>query len=336
MVLCLLFAGCGDDGGGPAAPRDAGPGIPVDGGGGRDAGSARDAAGMPPGDAGDVPPTDAGPRMVITVPGGDVMGDWCGDVTVTANVTVPAGATLTVCAGSVVTFDASVGMAVAGTLRLAGTAAAPIALTSSGRWQGLAVTGELAGDFTDISRAGLAVEGRAGSTIRLDDSTIAMSPQTISLLNGGTFDRTTVTGGNTILISGGVLHMTGSTIDFGHPTVSPDCTAFSGSGAVLDHVLFTGCHCPLHINSAPGGFMVTNSIFSDATNPVMIAGTVATFHGNHFLGVGTKMLDIGGGITADVSGNYWGGGPADIGTSAPGQFTGADVFETMPIAGAGP
>jgi hypothetical protein len=51
-----------------------------------------------------VVPFDAGPEMEVA--GGSVMGSWCGAVHVTANATVDAGQTLTICAGSVVRFDA--------------------------------------------------------------------------------------------------------------------------------------------------------------------------------------------------------------------------------------
>lgn len=307
---------------------------------------ALDAAEPPDGGASDAaiavdggPPVvaDAGPARVER--GGDVSGSWCGAVDVTGTVTVPVGSTLTVCAGSILRFATRAGMTVGGTLVLAGTAARRITMTASGtRWPGIDASGTVSGDFTDVSAAVTGVLGRTASVVRLDDSSIATSTTTVTLANGGTFDRTRLIGGGAITITGGVLRMTDSVIDQLHPIDAPDCTIWGGGGAVLDHVRLTGCHCPLHINRTTLPLTVTNSILDGATNPVMISNTTATFHGNHFDGVGVLMLDIGdgNGIVADVADNYWLGSAPDIATARPDQFRGTAMYSTTPLAGVGP
>jgi hypothetical protein len=91
----------------------------------------------------------------------------------------------------------------------------------------------------------------------------------------------------------------------------------------------------IHIVTSDAEVTVTNSVFDGAANPVMIADSVATFHQNDFVGTAT-FLDIGGGIEADVAGNYWGGGEPTIASTRPTQFAGTTDYSTTPIAGAGP
>lgn len=284
------------------------------------------------------PPVDAGAEMLIA--GGEASGDWCGNLHVTANVTVPAGSTLTVCAGSFVSFDAGVGITVVGTLVLAGTVAGgPITLgpaTAGGMWSGLSIDGTLDGDFVELSRATVGVSGGDASDIRLGESSLTDCGAGFSLDNGGTFERVTILHGTTNLVHGGLLVMTDSVVDFDHAGVSPDCIDWRAGGGTLDHVRVSDCHCPLHIAGATEEITVTNSILDGAANAVMLASVTAEFHGNHFEGVSTLMLDIGGDIDANVSGNYWGGDAPDIGSVRLDQFIGADVFSTTPIAGVGP
>lgn len=323
-LASLVCVGCNPDAP-PVGPTDAGPPDS-------------------PAPAVDAPmlPVDAGPG--IEVAGGDVSGDWCGSVHVTATARVPAGSTLTVCAGSVVTLDADVSLTVEGTLILAGTDAAHVTLGSTaggGLWGSIDVTGTLEGDFADVSAGTVCIGGRAASVIRLDDSTLVGCERSMQLANGGTFDRTEVTGGVTLLVTGGILRMTDSLVDLGRPVFGPDCTDWAGGGAILDHVHFTGCHCPIHINSSSLEVTVTGSLFDGATNTVMIANSVATFHGNNFIGAGAHLYDLDDrfrtGVTvADVAGNYWEGGPPEIQSTRPMQFTGTSDFLTTPIAGVGP
>jgi hypothetical protein len=341
----VLVLGCGGGGatsdagsaGNDAGTSDAAP-VP-------DGGAAHDAAGITDGgghDAYVLPRTDAGSS---TFAGGDASGTWCGDVTVTAAARVPAGATLSICAGATVHFAATAGVTIDGTLVAAGESGVRVLLTSDTSWPGLTITptGALTATFTDIERSSYAINGQAGGTIAVEDSTIAAdaSSITINTATGGRFDRTQITGGTTVVITGGTLRMTDSTIDLGHPTASPDCTSWSGGGAVLDHVHFTGCHCPIHINSASLPVSITHSVLDGAGDPVMIGHATATITDNDLVGVSTLVLDIGDGdtVSCDVSNNWWdrsGAHAVDVGTRNVAQFTGTSTVASAPIPGAGP
>ena len=288
---------------------------------------------------------DVGPRAdagSMAIAGGDVSGDWCGTIAVQGNVTVPVGATLTVCPGASVRFASGVSLTVNGTLSLPGLRERPIALDADERWQGLVVSGTAQGAFVNLAHASQAIEGRAGSVITMNDSSITMSTATLRLANGGTFDRTAIRGGSTVFITGGMLRMSDSILDLEHDTLTPDCTDWTAGGAILDHVRFTGCHCPIHIVHSSLEFTITNSILDGATNPVMIADSVATFRQNDLIGISTLVLDIGGGrsgIECNLADNYWEGpmgNVAQIGSSNLRQFTGAESVLAARVPGAGP
>lgn len=327
-LLLVALTGCG----GASEEADAG----------RDAGLlARDAFTTTP----DAASFDTGPRAdagSMSISGGDVSGDWCGTIEVTGSVTVPLGSTLSLCAGASVRFASGVGMTVNGTLALPGARELPITLDAAERWVGLVVSGTVDGAFVNIAHANQAVDGRAGSVITLNDSTISTSGATLRLANGGTFDRTAIRGGSTVFITGGMLRMSDSILDLEHDTLTPDCTDWTSGGAILDHVRFTGCHCPIHIVHSSLEFTITNSILDGATNPVMIADSVATFTNNDLIGISSLVLDIGAGrsgIECNLAGNYWEGpmgNVAQIGTSNPSQFTGGDVVLAARVPGAGP
>ncbi|MFK7986906.1 MAG: hypothetical protein AB8I08_12855 [Sandaracinaceae bacterium] len=280
---------------------------------------------------------DAGPDGPTALTGGALTEDVCGVVIVSGSIEVPEGATVTVCAGSTITFDRDVALTVAGTLRLAGTADERIQLSSEARWDGIVVSGTLESDFTDIYDAELALEGLAGSLVRFDDGTIsARATRSARLANGGTFDRTRIIGGSTFRVTGGTLRMTDSEIDLDHATESPDCTSVSGAGMVLDHTRFTNCHCPIHINSIEGELTITNSVFDGASYPVMIARASGTFSNNVFEGIRAQLQDIGGSIDVDLAGNYYVGDADILDTDDPSQFRNVDDALSERPAGVGP
>jgi hypothetical protein len=194
------------------------------------------------------------------------------------------------------------------------------------------------GGGLDLSKGSLCISGLAGSSITLDSTTMTMCSASMRLANGGTFTKTTITGGQTVSITGGVLNMTDSVIDLQQPTNQfTDCTDWQGGSATLDHVRFTACHCPLHFNSTTGApITITNSIFDQAAVPIMIANSAgASMTHSHILG-SPQLDDIGGSIQFNVAGNYWGGGPPNIASGNTAQFTGADMFSMTPFTDVGP
>jgi hypothetical protein len=287
---------------------------------------------------------DATTGMTMNIAGGNVSGSWSGQINVNGSITVQAGQTLDVAQGASINFASATSWTILGTVHLNGTAASRI--TISGSWTGIDVKSGGSFNAMGMTLGGCSqcIQGEAGSSITVDTSIISpgdASGSSLSLANGGTFTKTQVIGGVTVYLTGGNLQMTDSSIDLRHPGLSPDCTDWSGGGATLDHVRFTGCHCPIHINSNTLPFSATNSIFDAASVPIMIANSTATFTGNNILGPSVQMEDIGGGINANIAGNFWGVQGATTGSAPnlsgnPAQFTGANSYASAPIPGAGP
>lgn len=288
-------------------------------------------------DAGELP--DSGEQAMV-INGGNVSGAWCGAVDITASVVVPAGETLTICAGSNISLSAAtpVRLSVDGTLRVEGAAGNVVRFgTSSTNWDGIKVSGTLEGGYFDIVKANIGIDGLRTAAINVNHVNITQSRLGLQSQNGGVFRYLTIIGGSTVTITGGILDIADSTIDLlGMRGGGPDCTDWAGGGATIDHVRFTGCHCPIHINRATLPINVTNSIFDNGAVPVMIAQCAATFRHNHFLSTGAEFLDIGSGITADVGGNYWSGHAPRITTGNAGQFTGTGDYSTTPFDDVGP
>lgn len=149
----------------------------------------------------------------------------------------------------------------------------------------------------------------------------------------GTYVQIRGAGGD-LRMQSGWLDLTDSTLDLVTNAAVPDCTSIQDGVVRLDHVQITGCHCPIHINAAQS-VEITNSIFDVAAVPVMIARTTGALTGNHFIG-SPGVMDVGGGLDVDLSGNFWGGGSPTVQTSNPSQFSGTDDFSNAPFAGAGP
>ncbi len=265
-------------------------------------------------------------------------GVWCGAVRVLDTVTIRDGEELEVCAGSTVTFDGEMGTAlvVQGTLRVRGEAGNSVRMVGARPWRGLRVGGTFDADHLLLSDGANCIEGTDTASITVRDARLEACQTAFALAGGATFERTHVQGGASVRITGGILRMTDSVIDLGHPRQSPDCTNFAGGGAVLQHVHFRGCHCPLHINSAPEGIDVRDSVFDEAAYAVMIARTEAVFRGNHFAAGMDHFLDIGGDFSADLAENYFQGDAPRLASGDLSQFTGAEDYSEEPFDDVGP
>lgn len=245
----------------------------------------------------DVPPQvsdcDDGP---LDVAGGPVSGTWCDAVTVQGDISVPAGATLILEAGTQVTVAPGTRITVEGTLDLRGQAASPVRIDAGGDgWAGITVAGgNLVGQHADL-------HGRLAQ----------------------------------LRMTGGTLELADSILDLDNDELSPDCTSISGGTVDLEHVWFTGCHCPIHISGADG-VQIHGSQLDGAAVPVMIARTDGALNGNHFVGTSWGVEDVGGSLNVDLSGNYWGGGAPNVKTGNPAQFTGIDEWSASPLPGVGP
>ncbi len=179
----------------------------------------------------------------------------------------------------------------------------------------------------------LAVTGEDGAPVTLTSET-----NWDGIGVAGTFTATGlhIVGNNAALFqSSGSVNLTDSEVDLGHAGFSPDCTTFAGGTVTYDHVHIHGCHCPMHI-AASDGVTVTNSILDGAADPIMISSATAAVHHSHLIAGDVPIDDIGSGIDADVSGNYYGGGAPNIRTDDESQFQGAGDFSSSPFDDAGP
>jgi hypothetical protein len=282
------------------------------------------------------PMDDTGEPGAVVIAGGDVAGMWCGIYAVTGDARVPPGQTLSLCPDTRVSFADGVVLEVEGTLTVDGSTAIARLFANDDRWGGLRVNGAFEANGVEISGAEQCVVGGPSSAIRIERAMILACGQSLQLANGITLREATVLGGDTAVVTGGTFDVARTTLDLRHPLAAPDCTHFNGGGAVIDHVRFTGCHCPLHFSRASAPVTVTASIFDGATIPAMLASMDVTFTGNHFEGSGPHLQDIGGRFTANIANNYFEGGPPEISTDDPSQFIGADMYSTEPFAGVGP
>jgi hypothetical protein len=265
---------------------------------------------------------------------GEVEGYWAGSVALTGEAIVAAGKKLEICPGTVIAPVATAKLIVRGELAISGTREAMVTFEETS-WGGIDVEGKLSGGYMTISMANVGVSGKAGSEIDLVATNLLGCRQGFNLANGARFDRVTVLGGASVYMTGGILTMVDSTVDFRHPTQGPDCMVWSGGGANFDHVRVAGCHCPLHMNRGNEGIQITNSVLEGAAVPFMIANTSGIFNNNNVLGGSPQLMDIGGSIAIDAGNNYWGGGPAQS-TGPASQYANIGNYSITPIEGAGP
>jgi hypothetical protein len=263
---------------------------------------------------------------------GQVSGFWAGRVEMSGDVTIAAGQKLEICPGTTIAPAPASKLIVQGELAISGSREAMVTFDEVA-WAGIVVDGKLSGGYLSMTMATVCIKGNAGSQIDLVAAMLTGCGQGFALENGARFDRVNVLGGSSVYIRGGILTMVDSIVDFRHPSQGPDCMVFSGGGMNLDHVRIAGCHCPIHLGSAPEGTSITNSLIEDAAVPMMISRTSGIFNGNNVIGGSPQLMDIGGGIALDAGGNYWGGGPANTTGSG---YTNLDDYSTTPIAGAGP
>ncbi len=266
---------------------------------------------------------------------GEVKGFWAGTVQLTGETTVVAGDTLEICPGTVIVPSADAKLIVQGELLISGTKEGMVSFGES-PWTGIQIEGKISGGYFTMGAANVCIDGKVGSDIDLVAGMLLGCRQGFSVANGAHFDRMTILGGSSVYIRGGTLTMVDSVVDLRHPGASPDCVVWAGGGANLDHVRFTGCHCPIHMGRAELGITLTNSILDNGAVPIMIANASGTVTGNNIVGGSPQLLDIGGGIAVDFGGNYWGGGPSRASSGNLGQFANLSDYAATPFDGAGP
>jgi hypothetical protein len=228
---------------------------------------------------------------------GDVEGTLCGNLTATDALHIAAGKKLVLGAGTVLTMPASKGITVDGELDLSGTKAEHVVVAWPQDASGWSINGTLNATFTEITGSGFGAGLSVSST--------------------------------------GTLSLTDTLYDQGTPSQSPDCIPVEGGTVTLDHAKITGCHCPLHVDS--GTTITTTNTILDGADPIMVAHASIFMHQTsfHYTEAG-DLYDLGGAITSDLAGNYYGGGAPTIFPPGDGNFGNTSNFSTTPLTDVGP
>jgi hypothetical protein len=151
---------------------------------------------------------------------GNASGVLCGNVTAAGSITVKAGDTLELQAGTVLAMPEGANLHVDGTLTVSGTKDAPVQITSSGAWGGIDNAGTLNVSFAKITGQDAAFSQSTGTAtftdVTLDLLNPVVGPDCTSI-NGGavTLDHTRFTGCHCSihLNAGTTLTVTNSILD---------------------------------------------------------------------------------------------------------------------------
>lgn len=192
--------------------------------------------------------------------------DWTGSVLISGITTIDSGVTVTVAAGTTITFKGQAALQIAGTLDAQGTSAGKITMKPEGMgWGGVAVqtSGQLSYKFVDQTGGNITTTGSAKVTIV--DSHLSHAA------------------GDFLIMGGGTLDMSYSTI--GMDAGQTDTT-----------------HCNFHFNPGGNVIKVTHSnVASVAYGLMFYGGMAADFTYDNWYG-NTTDVDVQQG--SPVSGNF--------------------------------
>jgi hypothetical protein len=197
---------------------------------------------------------------------------WSGTIRIKAATTIPVGVTVTVAAGTTINFANSAAIAVQGTLRVEGTAAAKVTAQSepgATYWGSFNTTGTL--DLKYANFTGGAIYTSAPTAV-------------VNIIDSHLYKAS----GDYIIMNGGTLNMT-----------------YTNLGAQAGETDAT--HCNLHINAA-SSITVTNNNINNAPFGIMFYGGVnANFQNNNWYGASLPPVGANVATQSGVSGNFSGG-----------------------------
>lgn len=275
---------------------------------------------------------------------GTIAGDetWSGEITLIGDVTIAAGATVTVEPGTAITAQNGVTLRVHGALDVGGTAAEPVSMLPAAgatTWSG--VVAEAGGgvrlayaEGTDVATLLYCHAGAA--RCELDHVDFAGISQAI--VAEGT---ATVTASRIVDISNGGLTVRGDgdlTVRDSYVLTSQGDLIVQTGGTLLVEYSEIGDtqgsydHCNFHIGAA-GALTITRTNIVNGVYGMMLGGTTgAVITNNNWTGNDFDVSEVGVNTAVDLRNNYWeNGAPADLGpaydVSAP---------AAAPIADAGP
>jgi hypothetical protein len=350
--LLLVVSGCTstayDPGTGGGGAAGSGGGGSAGSGGGGSAGTGGGGGG---GSGGGVGTSKSGPLTADET--------WSGAITMSGDVTVNAGVTLTIADGTLIQVAAGKALIVAGTLKVQGASANPgvsfAPNPTPGTWDGIQVQsgGAATISYAQLNYATTGLSCATGAaTCAIDHSKITnYSSVGLSIQVTAKIDHTTVdTGGSggivvqggtsdTITITDSIFHHTGGDaviVDSGNMTMQYSHVYGDAAGGGA------GVHCATHI-ATMGVILEDHNIFEDANYGLMASNMAATskINLNNFIGYGSGATGgayssaSGSPITAgvDLTNNYWNG-------QAPPTNTGTTLVQTTyqnaQVPGCGP
>lgn len=296
LGLSLTLAGCGDAGPGSVTPPGPDPG-PVNP---------------------DPMPDPNAKTLTGTLSASQTLS---GTVSMTGDVIIPSGVTLTVDAGTVISVLGNYALSVKGGLEVKGSAASLVQFVGPAgkQWGGIAVsgTGHANLSYAQISGAMQGFATSAGTSYALDHVLIKDSQAGLVLASTGTVQKTVLAG------MGASQYMPSISIQDSSPTFTDvqvtngagnpglDSIIVSGnSSPQFDHMEVTGFHCAYHFNGG-SNIAITNSYVHDNYYGVMVFGvTPFTFSGSNLLNNQTANIGDCGTTNVTSQGNFFNGAAA--------------------------
>jgi len=245
-------------------------------------------------------------------------------VQLAATKVVPAGRTLTICAGSTITAGGpTVALTVQGKLVVQGAAGKPVKLAGaqggSTGWKGVAVAagGDVSATYLEIRNASTALETMAGATFTIDHLVIESSDAMLVLASGGSIAHGTLHG------LGPMQESTPIAVTDASPRITDTVVtqgAFNGvdmivvdgesSAPVFDRLEVADSHCAFHFNTATGATISNSFLHHNAYGLMVVSSAAGHVVHNNFQGNQVNIGTCSGGTT-EVKDNYFDGPPFD-------------------------
>jgi len=350
LGLVLVVGGC--------MPMTYGPDPGNGGGGGTGAGGGGGGGGSTGGGGGGGGGSSGG---VGTPKSGAIAADetWSGAISVTGDVTVNAGVTLTIADGALIQVAAGKALLVSGTLLVKGTAAQGVTFSPNptpGSWDGVQVTagGKATLSYATLNYPTTGLFCASGTATCAADhvKVLHFSALGLTIQSAATLDHLTVdTGGSGgVLITAGASDTVVITDSSFHATGGDAVIADAGNLTLQYSHMYgnmaggnSGVHCATHLATS-GVVLADHNIMEDANYGLMASNMAATskLNLNNFVGYGTSAT--GGGAYApagtalinpgvDLTNNYWNGQPPPTDTGTTKVTT---AYQTTMVPNCGP
>jgi hypothetical protein len=305
-----------------------------------DAGTGNPSGAQPAGGAGGGGVGGVAPSPTPSAPtvSGAITSDatWSGLITVSDDVTVDPGATLTIADGALVQVATGKRLTIRGALKVAGSATAGVKLAPNptpGNWGGIAVDSggslDLAFAEIDFAETGLICSGGAAQCKADHVKILHYSSSGLSIQSSASFSHLTVDAdglggggiemsagaGDTVTITDSVFHATGGdavVCTSGNLTLQYSHVSGNAAGGN------SGVHCALHLKTT-GIAKVDHNQLENSNYGLMAEGLspLSVIEHNNFVGYGTPSSTplpggawspVGAGdlVGIDLTNNWWG------------------------------